>query len=160
MMYFHCLWDIHVFWANHLPIFLWQNPCKPCTLVRFQRRNKHTTVHISYPLIAIKGFACPSDFRGFSWVTSMLPLALTVWPWRPVSPESYLWSGRRSCPKWSSSTWGSDHKWEENGAVDWQADQYRVCSDADSAPVRFHDEGAELKGEALDLPVDLRSYPH
>ena len=29
-----------------------------------------------------------------------------------------------------------------------------------SASVRRGEQGAELKGKALDLPVDLRSYPH
>ncbi|TWW69254.1 hypothetical protein D4764_18G0000600 [Takifugu flavidus] len=36
----------------------------------------------------------------------------------------------------------------------------RIRSNADSAPVRCGEERAEPKGEALDLPVDLRSYPH
>lgn len=35
-----------------------------------------------------------------------------------------------------------------------------ICSDADSALVRHGEEGAEPKGEAFDLPVDLCSYPH
>ncbi|TWW81631.1 hypothetical protein D4764_01G0014460 [Takifugu flavidus] len=38
--------------------------------------------------------------------------------------------------------------------------QVEEFNNADSAPVRSGEERAEPKGEALDLPVDLRSYPH
>ena len=31
---------------------------------------------------------------------------------------------------------------------------------SDSAPIRCGEQKAELKGEALNLPVDFRSYPH
>ena len=44
--------------------------------------------------------------------------------------------------------------------ADQQADRCAVCSNADSAQIRRGEEGAEPKGEALDLPVDLRFYPH
>ena len=43
---------------------------------------------------------------------------------------------------------------------DRQADRCGVCSNADSAWIHRGEEGAELKGKALDLPVDLRSCPH
>ena len=38
-------------------------------------------------------------------------------------------------------------------------DRFGVCSDADSAPVRLGEKGAEPKGKALDLLVNLCSYP-
>ena len=41
-----------------------------------------------------------------------------------------------------------------------RADRCGVCSNVDSARIRHGEEGAEPKGKALDLPVDLRSCPH
>ena len=43
---------------------------------------------------------------------------------------------------------------------DGEADWYGVRRDADSAPVRCGEEAAERKGKALNLLVDLCSYPH
>ena len=46
------------------------------------------------------------------------------------------------------------------GRMERQADRCGVCSNADSARIRRGEEGAEPKGKALDLPVDLRSCLH
>lgn len=34
--------------SNHQSIFLWLNHCKPCAIIRFQRRNIHTSVSRSW----------------------------------------------------------------------------------------------------------------
>ena len=44
--------------------------------------------------------------------------------------------------------------------VDPQVNCCAIRSDVGSAPVGRGEEGAEPKGKALDLPVDLHSYPH
>ena len=42
-----------------------------------------------------------------------------------------------------------------------QADQFSICSDADSAPGCCGEHRAEPESKARDLPVDFpRSYPH
>ena len=46
------------------------------------------------------------------------------------------------------------------GRMEREIDRCGVCSNADSARIRCGEEGAEPKGKALDLLVDLRSCPH
>ena len=88
--------------------------------------------------------------------------------WKSAPPNLRQWfstgerwtaffrSGRRSCPKWrSSSTLRSCSrvrgKW---------SDEIDRRIGAGSAPVLRGEEGAEPIGKALCLPVDLHSYPH
>lgn len=79
---------------------------------------------------------------------------LTPWFWPRKG-----WTATATGWGWVIVSSGGVQEWNRNRACDWQADWWSICSIADSVPICFSEETVVREGEAVNLPVHLRSCP-